>query len=65
MFQKQYHLEANGYRSHAQWYGDYVKQRDKNVFYLGSSDETQGNQLVQMRYGEERDDFTIQLRKEI
>ena len=64
MFQKQYHLEENGYRSHAQWYRDYVKKRDKNVFYLGSLDETQGNQLVQMGYVEKRDDFTIQLRKE-
>ena len=64
MFQKQYQLEENGYHSHAQWYQDYVRQRDKNVFYLGSLDETQGNQLVQMRYREEEDDFTIQLRKE-
>ena len=29
-----------------------------------SSDETQGNQLVQLRYREESDDFTIQVRKE-
>ena len=64
MFQKQYHLGENGYGSHAQWYQDYVRQRDKNVFYLGSLDEMQGNQLVQMRYREERNDFTIQLRKE-
>ena len=64
MFRKQYHLEENGYQTHAEWYRDYVQQRDKTIFYLGSSDETQGNQLVQLRYREERDDFTIQVRKE-
>ncbi len=64
LFRKQYHLEENGYRNHAEWYRDYVQQRDKNIFYLGSSDETQGNQLVQMKYREESDDFIIQIRKE-
>ena len=64
LFRKQYHLEENRYQTHAAWYQDYVQQRDKNIFYLGSSDETQGNQLVQMRYVEESDDFTIQVRKE-
>ena len=64
MFQKQYHLEENGYQTHAEWYRDYIQQRDKNIFYLGSSDETQGNQLVQLKYREESNDFTIQVRKE-
>lgn len=36
MFRKQYHLKENGYRNHEQWYRDYVKQRDKNIFFLGS-----------------------------
>lgn len=39
-FCKQYFLRENQYRSHLAWYQDYRKQRDKNVFYLGSNNET-------------------------
>ena len=51
MFQKQYHLEENQYQSHKQWKKDYEKARDSGIFYLGSGDETCGNQLVQLYYG--------------
>ena len=64
MFQKQYHLKENGYRTREKWYHDYVKARDKNIFYLGSSDESAGNQMFQMSYNEKTDDFTIKIRKE-
>ena len=50
MFRKQYFLKENGYKSHEGWYHAYVKQRDKNVYYLGSNNETQGNQMFQMTY---------------
>lgn len=63
-FRKQYFLKENQYRSHLSWYHDYVKQRDKKVYYLGSNNEKQGNQLFQMRYDETSDDFTIQVRKD-
>ena len=63
-FRKQYFLKENQYRSHLSWYHDYVKQRDKNVYYLGSNNEKQGNQLFQMRYDETSDNFTIQVRKD-
>lgn len=43
---------------------DYIKQRDKNIFYLGSNNETQGNQLFQMAYNRDTDDFTIKVRKD-
>ena len=63
-FQKQYFLRENQYKSHLDWYQDYIKQRDKNVYYLGSNNENQGNQLFQMTYNKSTDDFTIQVRKD-
>lgn len=65
MFKKQYHLAENGYKTHAQWYRDYVKARDKNILYLGSHEETCGNQMFQMTYNEESNDFTLKIRKEM
>lgn len=64
MFEKQYRLRENGYRTKEKWYQDYVKKRDKNIFYLGSSDESYGNQMFQMKYQEETDDFMVKIRKE-
>ena len=64
IFDNQYRLEENGFKSHQGWYNDYVKQRDKNIFYLGSNNETQGNQLFQMSYNQDTDDFTIKVRKD-
>ena len=63
-FDNQYRLEVNGFKSHQGWYNNYIKQRDKNIFYLGSSNETQGNQLFQMYYNQDTDDFTIKVRKD-
>ncbi len=40
MFRKQYQLSENGYKTHEKWHNDFVKTRDKNIFYLGSADET-------------------------
>ena len=64
LFQKQNRLEENGYVIHLQWYQDYQNARDKNIFYLGSSDETCGNQMFQMRYEEETKEFSVKIRKE-
>ena len=63
-FRKQYFLRENQYNSHWNWYKDYRTHRDKNVYYLGSNNETMGNQLFQMTYNKSTDDFTIQVRKE-
>ena len=63
-FRKQYFLRENQYKFHLAWYDDYRKQRDKNVYYLGSNNEKQGNQLFQMTYNKSTDDFVIQVRKE-
>ena len=63
-FRKQYFLRENQYNSHLDWYEDYRTHRDKNVYYLGSNNETCGNQLFQMTYNKRTDDFTIQVRKD-
>ena len=64
IFDNQYRLEKNGFKTHTAWYNDYIKQRDKNIFYLGSNNETQGNQLFQMSYNRNTNDFTIKIRKD-
>ena len=63
-FKKQYNLEENGYKTHKKWYHDYVKARDKNIFYLGSRDESCGNQMFQLIYQDGTDDFLVKIRKE-
>lgn len=63
-WRKQYHLEENGFKSHIGWYNQYVRKRDKYIYYIGSSDETCGNQMVQMRYDKHIDYFHCKIRKE-
>ena len=63
-FSKQYRLSENKYKSHEGWYNDFVKSRDKNILYIGSSNETYGNQMFQMTYNKDTDDFKITVRKE-
>lgn len=64
LFSKQHRLKENNFKSHKGWYNEFVKCRDKNIYYRGSSDETQGNQMLQLKYKEEEDTFEIQVRKE-
>ena len=45
LWRSQYHLEANGYRSHAEWRADWRDTRSNEFFVLGSRDETAGCQL--------------------
>ena len=61
-FDKQHRLEENGYRSHEGWYNDYRKRRDCNVFYLGSRDETAGNQMFQL--SPDAEGYDIKIRKD-
>jgi IS605 OrfB family transposase len=60
-FDSQYRLEENGYRSHEGWYNDYRRKRDRNIFYLGSKDEAEGNQMFQLRPNAEGS-YDIQIR---
>ncbi|UKI49990.1 MAG: hypothetical protein L6U99_00575 [Clostridium sp.] len=42
---------------------NYHKKRDKNIYYLGSKDETLGNQLAQLDYDIATSKFTLKIRK--
>ena len=64
MFNKQYRLSENGYKTHDKWHNDFVKARDKNIFYLGSTDESFGNQMCRLRYDATADIFSLDVRKE-
>lgn len=64
MFRKQYQLSENGYKTHEKWHNDFVKTRDKNIFYLGSADESFGNQLCRLKFDPGTGLFRLELRKE-
>ncbi len=46
-FKNQYHLDAEKFENHEEWLEDFRLKRSSQVFFLGSSDETAGNQTVQ------------------
>ena len=45
LWRKQHNLKMNGYKSHAEWLGDWRESRSGEFFVLGSRDETGGCQL--------------------
>ena len=59
MFRTQYLLKENGYKTHQKWLSNYRKCRDANIFYLGSKDETAGNQMFQLSAN---DDGTLSIK---
>lgn len=44
LFHKQFHLEDNGWKSHAEWKRDWDHARSSQFTVVGSKDETYGNQ---------------------
>ena len=62
-FNKQFHLELNHYTTHEKWYNDFVKHRDKNMYFLGAKNESMGNMMIQLSYNSISDTFDLQLRK--
>ncbi len=46
-FKNQFHLDATEFANHEEWLEDFRLKRSSQVFFLGSSDETAGNQTVQ------------------
>jgi IS605 OrfB family transposase len=44
LFRAQFDLKANGYTHHEEWRKDWQKARSMELFFLGSKDETSGNQ---------------------
>ena len=63
-FSKQYNLADNNYKTHDKWLNDFRKLRDRQIYYIGSSEETSGNQMCQLRYMPETDRFMLKIRKE-
>ena len=51
LFQKQFHLKENGYRSLEEWKKDWKAARDSGFFLIGSKDESFGNQSCQLMPG--------------
>lgn len=48
LWAKQYRLEANGFKNHDEWRKAFIANRDKNVYYVGSQDESHGNSVLQL-----------------
>lgn len=65
LFDKQNRLEENGFRNHDHWYKAFVNARDSQVYYLGSSDETKGNQMFQLITKGKDDKVILKIRKEL
>ena len=59
LWQKQHHLEQNGYVNHQEWLADWQDARRDEFFVLGSRDETAGCQLCAATVA---DDGTLTLR---
>lgn len=47
LYKKQHELESNGYTNHKEWQNDWRSKRSNQAFFLGSSDESFGNQNCQ------------------
>ena len=62
-FDNQYRLAENGFRSHEGWHNDFAKRRDANIYYLGSKDESCGNQMFHLESNSDGS-FTIKIRKD-
>ena len=63
-FSKRYNLEANDYKTHEKWLNDFCKLRDRQLYSVGSSEETAGNQMCQLEYILNIDRFMLKIRKE-
>ncbi len=48
LFLAQFNLSQNGYKDHKDWRENWLKSRNNRVFYIGSKDESFGNQNCQL-----------------
>ncbi|WP_100216069.1 IS200/IS605 family element transposase accessory protein TnpB [Paraburkholderia hospita] len=49
LFRQQHHLELTGFSSREAWLRQWQSSRSHQIFFVGSKDETAGNQLCQLR----------------
>jgi len=61
LFHAQFDLEANGYKSHEEWSADWHHARASEIFFLGSKDETSGNQTCTAKI-EKDNTLTLRIR---
>lgn len=61
LFKAQYHLEEAGFKNHEEWLDAWRESRKRSFFLVGSSDETQGNQLCQLTVRSEPDWYDLRL----
>jgi len=48
LFLSQFHPEENGFQNHDEWLEEWREKRHNRIFYIGSKDETCGNQNCQL-----------------
>ena len=63
LFDKQNRLLLNNYENHQEWYDDFVKNRDKMMFFSGSKGERLGNLLLNLDFNPETGKFNLKFRK--
>lgn len=61
LFKAQWFLKENGFASHEEWLKKFRQNRDKNILFLGSKDETACNQMLQLK--KVNDLYQIKVRK--
>ena len=61
LFHAQFNLEENNYKTHEEWLKSWREARTSEIFFLGSKDETSGNQTC-TAYIEEDNHLTLRIR---
>ena len=61
LFHAQFNLEANNYKTHEEWLASWRDARTSEIFFLGSKDETSGNQTCTASL-EEDNRLTLRIR---
>ena len=61
LWRAQFALEENGYESHKEWLDDWQEARSREIFFLGSHEESQGNQSCSL-FEQEDGNFKLRVR---
>lgn len=61
LFRAQFALKENGYANHAEWKTDWEVARTSQIFFIGSKDETSGNQSCTL-FSKEDGSFDLRVR---
>jgi IS605 OrfB family transposase len=61
LYRQQFHLKENGYQNHEEWLAQWRLTRNNSFFFIGSKDESQGNQSCTATVDENKK-LTLRLR---